>query len=463
MLKQSLNNKYCNYNSSEYEEYLSEAINNYEPLSKEVINDLFALYDINPEYVRNKIFKANMLLVVRIANKYYNDGLHDIFDLIQEGNYALMSAIENNKLIGNQNFTTYIYRIVRNHILTFINENNSCITVPDYVIRRTNIIEKYILSFQEINGRKPTHTELIEKYIVSENELIAYDMSHVDIISLEDIESNLAYSDINSSLETISLNNILKKELINVIDSLNISSKNLSIFKLYYGIDSFSSLKITEIASLYNLSSQRIFKIIDSITKRLKYNEKFQDLLVYIDEEPKRYVNPVDIIKKYKPAKTVYQQFSRYNHTDIDFVLQYIMYKDSYLKKLVLERYGHNFNEQNCSENCKLHNDLIYPYIYRYLCKLLESPLYFVVQTIEDIDVNKKNILDNILLDFNEEVQDIFKKLLEEDNTSLLQLLNDYKDSSDSVDFIVRGVLYTFYEKVNLLSTIKEDNIKVRK
>ena len=78
------------------------------------------------EEIKKEILEGNLRFVITVSKQYQNQGL-DLPDLIAEGNYGLLKAIENFDWSKNLRFISYAVWWIRQSILQSLNENSRTI------------------------------------------------------------------------------------------------------------------------------------------------------------------------------------------------------------------------------------------------------------------------------------------------------------------------------------------------
>ncbi len=107
------------------------------------------------EEIKKEILEGNLRFVITVSKQYQNQGL-DLPDLIAEGNYGLMKAIENFDWSKKLRFISYAVWWIRQSILQSLNENARTIRLPVNVVQELHKAKKEL----DKNG-----TELPEKFI----------------------------------------------------------------------------------------------------------------------------------------------------------------------------------------------------------------------------------------------------------------------------------------------------------
>jgi len=110
---------------------------------------------------REHLIKANTRLVVSVAKRYTNRGVH-FLDLIQEGNLGLMKAVEKYDHSRGFRFSTYATWWIRQTITRAIADQGRTIRVPVHMVDRIRAMYRFSHQMEQELGRKPTIDELAE-------------------------------------------------------------------------------------------------------------------------------------------------------------------------------------------------------------------------------------------------------------------------------------------------------------
>jgi len=228
--------------------------------------------------------ERNLHLVVNLTQPYRTYGI-PIMDLIQEGNTALIRAVEKYDWRKQVRFQTYAAFWVRQAVERAISANKGIVRVPNYIqqkMRRFRREGKLSANKNEVSARDVS--EAFEMSNEVAGHLLETDRGHIslDAVSSDDENSNLADLVIEEPEEFVSEDEIamLKKRLHAALDDL--TDQERTIIRHRFGLGEADLKTLDELGEMMNVSRERVRQVQIRALQKLKKPRLLESLQSFL-------------------------------------------------------------------------------------------------------------------------------------------------------------------------------------
>jgi len=204
--------------------------------------------------IQQELLEGNLRFVITVSKQYQNQGL-DLSDLIAEGNYGLMKAIENFDWTKGLRFISYAVWWVRQSILQSLNENARTIRLPVNVVQELHRAKKELDS---AGVALPDKFATLPYTINLDNPLNEEGDTLLDILN----NPNAELADAGLSTE-----DTLKKKLLEMLDVLD--NRERVIIEDYFGL-SGNTRTLEDIGGDFSLTKERVRQIKEKALRKLR-------------------------------------------------------------------------------------------------------------------------------------------------------------------------------------------------
>lgn len=212
---------------------------------------------------RQRMIKANLRLVVKIAQDYANYGL-PLLDLISEGNIGLMKAVERFEPRKGAKLSTYAAWWIKQAVKRALANQGKTIRLPVHMADKISRMRRIAAQLSEEYGRDPTDDELAEELGVSAAKVSQLRTASVRPASLNSTIGDSDGSELGELVgdeaaftpsEWVQTNDITNEmlRLLGVLDE-----RERTILKMRYGLDGGDAMTLEEVGERFQVTRERI-------------------------------------------------------------------------------------------------------------------------------------------------------------------------------------------------------------
>ncbi len=226
-------------------------------------------------FARERLVNCNLRFVVSVAKQYQGLGI-PLMDLIGEGNFGLMKAVDRYDETRGFKFISYAVNWIRQALLNAISSQARMVRLPVNKVAEIQKLKKTTSTLEQQLGRIPSIEELAEQTGIPESrisELWWFDSRSLSLDAPVSAESDTCWESLISASDYVRTDDKLLREsfandLNTILDKL--PEKESQVLRLRYGFGTTHEHTMEEIGDSLKVSRERVRQIYETAMRHLR-------------------------------------------------------------------------------------------------------------------------------------------------------------------------------------------------